>query len=359
MEGNKKDKNSKQRLSHYSNVDEPEYDVVEDQEEVLNVHIQPAWPLQPDREYADRAVPRSSSAQSTRSTSSCNSSTPPRCPPRETLCNPGPVINRRLKPRRRLTLDENKPAVKPREQNHPLSQRSPPSLVNEMANRLSAMQLQRTRRTEVQKSTTPAKLSEPTEGLQSPESDSSHTSLRYSLDLNGQCDIDKRSHQKFKSQDRSSSRRQNHEWPLTKEDFDQHDFVPKEKPQQSYYEDDWYVGTYTREEAEHALHLVNKDGAFLVRDCSKNTTSEPFVLAVYHEKKVYNVKIRFIESTSKYALGKGQRANDMFHSVADIVKFHSIFPISLISGRNQAANKLGNCVLTFPITKKDVDQLLG
>lgn len=51
-----------------------------------------------------------------------------------------------------------------------------------------------------------------------------------------------------------------------------------------------------------------QDGAFLVRDCSISTSSEPLVLAVYHEKKVYNVKIRFIESTSKYILG---RSNDV------------------------------------------------
>ena len=58
-------------------------------------------------------------------------------------------------------------------------------------------------------------------------------------------------------------------------------------------------------------HLPHQDGAFLVRDCSVNTNSEPLVLAVYHEKKVYNVKIRFIERLNKYALGTGQRSNDV------------------------------------------------
>uniref|UniRef100_A0A4W6FH22 SH2 domain-containing protein n=1 Tax=Lates calcarifer TaxID=8187 RepID=A0A4W6FH22_LATCA len=106
---------------------------------------------------------------------------------------------------------------------------------------------------------------------------------------------------------------------------------------QTSCEEDWYVGACTRADAEHALHLVNRDGAFLVRDCSVNSNSEPLVLAVYHEKKVYNVKIRFMQSTSKYALGTGQRSKDvseMFDSVADIIKFHTIFPIILVSGRN-------------------------
>ncbi|KAK1904351.1 Cytokine-dependent hematopoietic cell linker [Dissostichus eleginoides] len=127
----------------------------------------------------------------------------------------------------------------------------------------------------------------------------------------------------------------------------------------TYCEEDWYVGTCTRADAEHALHLVNKDGAFLVRDCSINSNSEPLVLAMYHGKKVYNVKIRFIESTSKYALGRGHRSNDMFDSVAEIIKFHSIFPVILISGRNMPGSKCPeNCVLTCPVTRSDVEQLL-
>ena len=32
--------------------------------------------------------------------------------------------------------------------------------------------------------------------------------------------------------EKTPSRRQNHEWPQTKEDFDQNDFVSKEKPRQ-------------------------------------------------------------------------------------------------------------------------------
>lgn len=42
-----------------------------------------------------------------------------------------------------------------------------------------------------------------------------------------------------------------------------------------------------------------------------NTTGEPLVLSVYYEKKVYNIKIRFIEESDKYALGTGLRANDV------------------------------------------------
>ncbi|KAM9849654.1 cytokine-dependent hematopoietic cell linker [Aulostomus maculatus] len=125
-------------------------------------------------------------------------------------------------------------------------------------------------------------------------------------------------------------------------------------------EADWYVGDFNRVDAEHALHLVNKDGAFLVRNCSVNTSSEPLVLAVYHERKVYNVKIRFIKSVNKYVLGTtGQRSNDMFDSVADIIRFYSMFPITLISGKNTAGSQdPENCILMCPVTKRDVELLL-
>lgn len=159
--------------------------------------------------------------------------------------------------------------------------------------------------------------------------------------------------------ERVKSKRQHHEWPQTKEDFDQNDFVPMKKPQQTHWEDDWYIGACSRTDAEHALHLVNKNGAFLVRDCSLNSNRQPLVLAVYHDKKVYNVKIRFIENLKKYALGTGQRSNEMFDSVSDIIKFHSIFPVVLISGKRIPGSKYPeNCVLTCPVTKRDVDQLL-
>ncbi|KAM8847935.1 cytokine-dependent hematopoietic cell linker [Synchiropus picturatus] len=135
---------------------------------------------------------------------------------------------------------------------------------------------------------------------------------------------------------------------------------PMKEPQQSYSAVECYVGVCGRIEAEHALHLVNKDGAFLIRDCSANTDSEPLVLAVYHDKRVYNVKIRFIESTRKYALGTGQRSNDMFDSVEDIVRFYSSFPIMLVSARHPPGSSFSEqCVLRIPVTRQHVKRLLA
>ncbi|XP_031718805.1 cytokine-dependent hematopoietic cell linker [Anarrhichthys ocellatus] len=345
-------RNRNDRCGKFNNTEEPEYDVVDDQQGVVHVRILPARPLNDETEYADRDLPRSSSAQSLSSVWTGNSNILPREIPLTSV--PGPAINRDMKPgRRKIRSDKRFSPVLPVEQ---CSHRRCPSPPTEIVNHLPGLTIGESCRRDGQRATKKAEFSSHTKGLQHAESVSSlHTNPRHSLDLETH-NTETRSQQ---SLERVRSKRHHHEWPQTKEDFDQHDFVPKGKPQQTYNEEDWYVGACSRADAEHALHLVNKDGAFLVRDCSMNTNREPLVLAVYHSKKVYNIKLRFIESSGKYALGTGQRSDDMFDSVADIIKIHSIFPITLISGRSMPRSKCPeNCVLTCPITKNDVVQLL-
>ncbi|XP_060935974.1 cytokine-dependent hematopoietic cell linker [Limanda limanda] len=340
----------------YSDITEPEYAVVDDQEEVMSVCILPARPIYDEMEYADRDLPWLHSAQSPSSRLTGHSSSQLRFPHREIPPTTGPAVNRDLKPGRRKTvLDKRFTPVPPGNQ---LSQRyspSPPSSSLQLVNQPPGW-TQACRRDRQQKGTKKVVLGSQTIGRQSPETVSGpKNNLKYSLDLETN-DLEIRSQQNL---ERGMSGRHHHEWPQTKDDLDQHEFVLKEKPQQTYCEEDWYIGVCSRVDAEHALHLVNKNGAFLVRDCSLNTGSEPLVLSVYHEKKVYNVKIRFFESSSKFALGTGQHSKDMFDSVADIVKFHTIFPIILISGRNTPGSKYPeNCVLTCAVTREDVDQLL-
>nr|XP_020480421.1 cytokine-dependent hematopoietic cell linker isoform X2 [Monopterus albus] len=308
-----------------------------------------------DRHRNQRDLPRSSSAQSLSSPFTDNFNIMPRCPPRETPHSTGPAVNRALKPGRRNTrLDKSPTHVQPGDQHPHRCSPSPPPFTSELDKFLPGLTLQEPCREDGNlRAAKKGEFSSQSKGLRGAEGVSAlRTTQRYSLDLDSLEIKEERTQQNLEM---VPSKRHHHEWPQTK-NSDQHEFVPKEKPQQTYGED-WYIGTCNRADAEHALHLVNKDGAFLVRDCSINTNSEPLVLAVYHEKKVYNVKIRFIESTGKYVLG--QRSTDMFDSVADIIKFHTIFPIILISGRNMPGIKFPeNCVLTYPVTRRDVYQLL-
>ncbi|KAM8909394.1 uncharacterized protein clnk isoform 2-T2 [Spinachia spinachia] len=300
----------------------------------------------------DRDLPRSPSAAKLSSLCAATASTPPRESPPPSVS--GPAVDRDLKPgRRKVRLDKKPSPWRPGGQRS--YRRSPPPPTATEIHLPSLMRGESCRRGE-QREAQKADLSLNPKGLQRDETVSSlHTNIKPSLDLETH-------HLKTRSQEnleRVRSIRHPHEWPQTKGDVDQHDFVPMDKPQQTNSEKDWYVGARTRAEAEHALHLVNKDGAFLVRDCSTNTNGEPFVLAVYHEKKVYNIKIRFVERCGQYALGTGQRSNDMFDSVANIIKIHSIFPIMLVSGRVMPRRQTPEkCVLTFPVTKKDLVTLL-
>ncbi|XP_034399243.1 cytokine-dependent hematopoietic cell linker [Cyclopterus lumpus] len=349
MDRNRAGRNRNERRGNFNNVEEPEYDVVDDQEQVVHVRILPARSINDEREYADRDLPRSSSAQSL-SLGTDKVNILPREIPLASAT--GPAINRDLKPgRRKIRFEKRFSPVLPGEQR---SHRRSPSSPTEIEKHLSGLTIRETCWRDGQRATKKTEFGSLANGLQRAESVSSlHTNLKHSLETNF------RETRTQQSLERVRSKRHHHEWPQTKEDFDQHDFVPMGKPQQTYSEEEWYVGACSRADAEHVLHLVNKDGAFLVRDCSTNTNREPLVLAVYHKKKVYNIKIRFVESSGKFSLGKGQRSNDIFDSVPDIIKVHSIFPIILISGRSVLRGKCPeNCMLTCPITKKEVVQLL-
>ncbi|NWQ77632.1 CLNK protein, partial [Columbina picui] len=88
----------------------------------------------------------------------------------------------------------------------------------------------------------------------------------------------------------------------------QHPTQPIEKDLNKY---EWYIGEYDRHEAEKALLLENTDETFLVRDCSKKSNAEPYVLVVYYGSRVYNIKVRFLEESQQYALGTGLRGDDV------------------------------------------------
>ncbi|XP_072477524.1 cytokine-dependent hematopoietic cell linker [Notamacropus eugenii] len=113
---------------------------------------------------------------------------------------------------------------------------------------------------------------------------------------------------------------------------------------------DWYFGELSRQEVEEALIEKNTEGTFLVRDGSKKSVAEPYVLVVFHRKKVYNVKIRFLERSQQFALGTGLRGNDKFDSVEDIIEYHKCFPIVLIDGKDQTGTQREHCYLKQPLS---------
>uniref|UniRef100_A0A6I8PD98 SH2 domain-containing protein n=1 Tax=Ornithorhynchus anatinus TaxID=9258 RepID=A0A6I8PD98_ORNAN len=92
-----------------------------------------------------------------------------------------------------------------------------------------------------------------------------------------------------------------------------------------------------------------QDGTFLVRDYSKKSTAEPYVLALLYQNKVYNIKIRFLERSRQYALGTGLRGDEKFDSVEDIIEHYRYSPITLIDGKDKTGNNREQCYLTHPL----------
>ncbi|XP_051276318.1 uncharacterized protein LOC127374775 isoform X3 [Dicentrarchus labrax] len=177
------DRNRNQRCGNYNSVLEHEYDVVDDQEEVLSVRILPARPINDEREYADRDLPRSSSAQSPSSLSTGNSRILPRVIP----INTGPAINRDLKPGRKKTrLDKRFTPVQPGHQPSHRPSPSPPPTSLDLEKDLPALTLRDPCKRDGQSATKRAEFSQLKKAL--------HTNQRHSLDLETH-DIEKRSQQ--------------------------------------------------------------------------------------------------------------------------------------------------------------------
>lgn len=108
--------------------------------------------------------------------------------------------------------------------------------------------------------------------------------------------------------------------------------------------EEWYVSYITRPEAEAALRRINQDGTFLVRDSSKKTVTNPYVLMVLYKDKVYNIQIRYQEESQVYLLGTGLRGKEDFLSVSHIIDYFRKMPLLLIDGKNRGSRY--QCTLT-------------
>ncbi|XP_014644408.1 PREDICTED: cytokine-dependent hematopoietic cell linker [Ceratotherium simum simum] len=124
---------------------------------------------------------------------------------------------------------------------------------------------------------------------------------------------------------------------------------PARSDEKDVQHNEWYIGEYSRQAVEEALMKENKDGTFLVRDCSTKSRAEPYVLVVFYGNKVYNVKIRFLERNQQFALGTGLRGDEKFDSVEDIIEHYKYFPIILVDGKDKTGIHREQCYLTRPL----------
>ncbi|XP_030638190.1 lymphocyte cytosolic protein 2a [Chanos chanos] len=110
----------------------------------------------------------------------------------------------------------------------------------------------------------------------------------------------------------------------------------------------WYVGQVRRDQAEGCLRRVNQDGAFLVRDSSKGSPTQPYTLMVLYQDKVYNIQIRYNAERNSYLLGTGMKSSEMFQGVRDIITQHMQLPLLLIDAKNRSSGHQNQCTLSRP-----------
>ncbi|XP_016896942.1 lymphocyte cytosolic protein 2a isoform X2 [Cynoglossus semilaevis] len=108
----------------------------------------------------------------------------------------------------------------------------------------------------------------------------------------------------------------------------------------------WYVGQVTRAQAEGCLRQVHKDGAYLVRDSTRQLENQPFTLMVFYHNKVYNVQIR--QQNQQYLLGTGLKVQETFPSVSDIISHYSQSPLLLINAKDRHGSQQNQCLLSDP-----------
>ncbi|KAM9348483.1 lymphocyte cytosolic protein 2a [Symphorus nematophorus] len=108
----------------------------------------------------------------------------------------------------------------------------------------------------------------------------------------------------------------------------------------------WYVGKVTRGQAEGCLKRVRKDGAYLVRDSTRQLANQPFTLMVFYQDKVYNIQIR--QQNQNFLLGTGLKVQESFPSVSDIIAHYSQSPLLLIDAKNRSSAQQNQCLLSDP-----------
>ncbi|XP_075072275.1 B-cell linker protein isoform X2 [Mixophyes fleayi] len=111
---------------------------------------------------------------------------------------------------------------------------------------------------------------------------------------------------------------------------------------------DWYASSFDRKAAEEALISSSMDGSFLVRKSTGQDCNQPFTLVVLYNRRVYNIPVRYIESTRQYALGREKSGEEKFNSIAEMIENHQRNPLVLIDSQSNNKNftKLEHAVKT-------------
>ncbi|XP_061418427.1 SH2 domain-containing protein 6-like isoform X2 [Lethenteron reissneri] len=108
----------------------------------------------------------------------------------------------------------------------------------------------------------------------------------------------------------------------------------------------WYTNSCDRPKAAKALEKMGKSGAFLVRKSAQACKDQPYTLSLLYKGTVYNLRIRWMEGVSKYALGNEKEGEEIFDSVVEMIENYQKRPLNLISGQQ---GEISQCKLEYPV----------
>lgn len=86
----------------------------------------------------------------------------------------------------------------------------------------------------------------------------------------------------------------------------------------------------------------------MVRKSSGQDAQQPYTLVVFYKGRVYNIPIRFIPSTQRYALGSEKKGEEYFSSVSHIIENHQRTPLVLIDSQNNSKDTTKLCYPVKP-----------
>ncbi|CAK6962387.1 B-cell linker protein [Scomber scombrus] len=109
------------------------------------------------------------------------------------------------------------------------------------------------------------------------------------------------------------------------------------------YKKPWYAGSCDRKTADEVLFRSNKDGAFMVRKSSGQDAQQPYTLVVFYKGRVYNIPVRFTQTTQQYALGREKKGEEYFSSISHIIDNHQRNPLVLIDSQSNTKDAAKLC----------------
>lgn len=103
--------------------------------------------------------------------------------------------------------------------------------------------------------------------------------------------------------------------------------LPDARPADSLKQYPWFLGSLDKKVAENALNSFSKEGAFIVRNSSKDPNS--YSMSLYFNKSVRHLRVPRLQN-KKYVLGDSGKVQ--FDTIVELVDYYSQHHVDLKSG---------------------------